>query len=113
MPIPTPTCETLSDVPKPADPEREKHDALLAAAVRARKQADEQAERKRLALAEAIVAAYRTGRYKAAQIAKQVDYTPEHVRRLLRAAGIEGDPTRLTPAQRAAQAGPETETGRQ
>lgn len=94
-------CETLSDVPKQPDPERDRHESLLLAALRERRDAETRLERKRANLADAIVAAYRTGKFKAAQIGKLVDYTPEHVRRILRAAGIEGDPTRLTPAQRA------------
>lgn len=103
MNIATLACDTISDVPKPPDPERERHAALLAAGYRAKVAAERAAERKRDDLAEAIATAYRTGKFKAAAIAKLVNYTPEHVRRILRAHGIEGDPNRITPTQRAAQ----------
>ncbi len=100
MSIATRACDTISDVPKPPDPEREHHAALLAAGYRAKVAADKAAERKRDELAAAIADAYRTGKFKAAAIAKLVNYTPEHVRRILRAHGIEGDPNRITPTQR-------------
>ncbi len=103
MTVPTLTCETLDAVPKPVDPERDRHEALLDAALRAKTNADRAAERRRDEMADTIAAAYRTGKFKAAAIAKRVGYTPEHVRRILRAHGIEGDPTRLTPTQRLAR----------
>ncbi len=103
MNIATLACDTISDVPKPPDPERERHEALLDAALRAKTNADRAAERRRDELAAAIAAAYRTGKFKAAVIGKRVGYTPEHVRRILRAHGIEGDPNRITPTQRLRQ----------
>ncbi len=103
MTVPTLTCETLDAVPKPSDAERDRHEALLDAALRAKTNADKAAERRRDEMGDAIAAAYRTGKFKAAVIAKRVGYTPEHVRRILRAHGIEGDPNRLTPTQRLAR----------
>jgi transposase len=112
MPIPTLPCETLSPVAKPKSDEALRREKLMLDALAARDRAAATLERRREELAAAIVDLFRTGEYKAAEIGRKVDYTPEHVRRILRAAGIQGDPTRLTPAQRAAQAAPETETGR-
>jgi hypothetical protein len=100
MTVATLVCETLDLVPKRVDEEMERHEALVAAALKARKVAEKVVEKRRDELAEAIVEAFRTGKFKAAQLAKIAEYTPEHVRRILRAHGIEGDPTRLTPTQR-------------
>lgn len=98
-------------MPKPPDPEVEALEAELTAALRARTIAEKAVEKRRDELAEKIVKAYRSGKFKAARIAKLVDYTPEHVRRILRAHGIEGDPTRLTPVQRAQLLAQGQETG--
>jgi hypothetical protein len=103
MTVATLVCETLDLVPKRVDEEMERHEALVAAALKARKVAEKVVEKRRDELAEAIVEAFRTGKFKAAQLAKIAEYTPEHVRRILRAHGIEGDPTRLTPTQRLEQ----------
>lgn len=89
-------------MPKDTDPEVAALEAELTAALKARLAAEKVVEKRRDELAEKIVEVYRTGKFKAARIAKVVDYTPEHVRRILRAHGIEGDPNRLTPTQRAA-----------
>lgn len=102
MPVATLVCETLSPMPKPPDPEVEAGEARLRAAVRAKKSADKLAEQRLEDLAQQIVTEFQTGKFKAAHIARVVGYTPDHVRRILRAHGIEGDPTRLTPPQRAA-----------
>lgn len=87
-------------MPKP-DPEVERYEAELTAALRARVAAEKVMDRRRDELAAKIVEAFRSGNFKAARIAKVVGYTPEHVRRILRAHGVEGDPNRLTPTQRA------------
>jgi transposase len=96
-------CETLDLVPKETDPEVEQHEAELTASLRSLHAAQRSVEKRRDELAEKIVEAYKTGKFKAARIAKIVNYTPEHVRRILRAHGIEGDPTRLSPTQRMEQ----------
>jgi hypothetical protein len=103
MTVATLVCETLDPVPKPPDEERDRHEALVAAALRARHAAERVVEKRRDELAEAIVAAYATGKFKAAQLARIAGYTPEHVRRILRAHGVEGDSSRLTPTQRLEQ----------
>jgi hypothetical protein len=69
MTVATLVCETLDLVPKRVDEEMERHEALVAAALKARKVAEKVVEK----------------------------------RRILRAHGIEGDPTRLTPTQRLEQ----------
>lgn len=102
MTVATLECETLGPMPKPPDPAVERHEAAVAAALKARKAAEKVVEKRRDELAAAIVEAFRTGKFKAAQLAKVAEYTPEHVRRILRANGVEGDPNRLTPTQRAA-----------
>jgi hypothetical protein len=100
MTLATSVCDTLDLVPKEIDPEVVRLEEELTAALRARTAAEKVVEKRRDELAEKIVAVYRTGKFKAARIAKVTDYTPEHVRRILRAHGIEGDPTRLSPTQR-------------
>lgn len=90
-----------------------RHVRLLTQARREYDEAGELLRRHTAELHVAMADLYRTGEYTAAEIGRRVGYTPEHVRRILRAAGIQGDPTRLTPAQRAALTPPETETGRQ
>lgn len=106
MTVATLMCGILGPVPKEIDPERQHYETLVLAALRARNAAEKVVERRREELADVIAEAYRTGRFKAAHLAKLADYTPEHVRRLLRAHGIEGDPSRLSPTQRRMQQPP-------
>lgn len=47
-------------------------------------------------LAEAVAEEVRSGA-KLTDVAKEAKYTPEHVRRLARAHGVEGDPSRIPP----------------
>jgi predicted HTH domain antitoxin len=107
MTVATLMCGTLDPVSKEPDPEVVELEAELVAALRAHKAAEKLVDRRREELAETIVKAYRSGKLKASRIAKVTDYTPEHVRRILRAHGIEGDPTRLSPTQRARLAEPD------
>jgi hypothetical protein len=90
-------CVTLNPVPKEIDPEVAALEAEIAAALHARVVAEKVVDKRRDELAEKIVKAFRT------RIAKVAEYTPEHVRRILRAHGIEGDASRLTPPQRLLQ----------
>lgn len=103
MTVGTLECGTLDSVPKQPDPERDHHAAEVVAALKARKAAEKVVERRRDELAEKIAAAYATGKFKGAELARLSEYTPEHVRRILRAHGIEGDSSRLTPTQRLGQ----------
>ncbi len=100
MTVGTFACETIDPVARRVDPEAERLEARLVGALRALQAAERAVERKRGDLADEIADVFRTGKFRAATIARIVDYTPEHVRRILRAHGIEGDASRLSPTQR-------------
>lgn len=68
----------------------------LLAAARAHTRAEEMLKRRREELALAIANAVRDGA-KLSHVARAAGYTPEHVRRIARAHGVEGDPSRIPP----------------
>lgn len=65
-------------------------------AARAKVKAEELLERRRTELQPLMVAEHTRG-VSLSALAKLADYTPEHVRRIVRAHGIEGDPARQPP----------------
>lgn len=69
---------------------------VLLSAVRAHHRAEEQLKRRKEELAQAIADAVKDGA-KLSHVARAAGYTPEHVRRIARAHGVEGDPSRVPP----------------
>ena len=81
-------CETVAVAKEPSD--------RLTEAVRARDRAKAALDKRLEELGEVIADEVRSGVMQS-KVAKVAKYTPEHVRRIARAHGVEGDPSRVPP----------------